>query len=258
MPKKEITGHDDWVITEALATALVALEQLEAKHQPRKHMDDIRKLLAAGCQQGTVNLHLAQAKCRLFPRRPTTRQSTGNTGSRIGRSDGPPPARWVPAPAPPGPLPCNAIATAAAQAIVTVPLRSGSRFRPVRSSESRRARHLSNAQSDIFDMRQIIIALALLYPAAALAQGTSQGAAKDAAPPAATSTPPTVGGNPLVQVGKKPAGKKSEAARQAEIGRAEAAGLPGDRRRDQGAADLLRRHLRAAAEAEAARRKGGQ
>lgn len=60
-------------------------------------------------------------------------------------------------------------------------------------------------------MRQIIIALALLYPAAALAQGTSQGAAKDAAPPAATSTPPTVGGNPLVQVGKKPAGKKSEA-----------------------------------------------
>ena len=60
-------------------------------------------------------------------------------------------------------------------------------------------------------MRQIIIALALLYPAAALAQGTSQGTAKDAAPPAATSTPPTVGGNPLVQVGK-PAGKKSEAA----------------------------------------------
>jgi hypothetical protein len=30
-------------------------------------MDDIRKLLAAGCQPGTVNLHLAQAKCRLFP-----------------------------------------------------------------------------------------------------------------------------------------------------------------------------------------------
>jgi hypothetical protein len=30
-------------------------------------MDDIRKLLAAGCQPGTVDLHLAQAKCRLFP-----------------------------------------------------------------------------------------------------------------------------------------------------------------------------------------------
>jgi hypothetical protein len=30
-------------------------------------MDDVRKLLAAGCQPGSVNLHLAQAKCRLFP-----------------------------------------------------------------------------------------------------------------------------------------------------------------------------------------------
>jgi hypothetical protein len=30
-------------------------------------MDDIRKLLASGCQPGAVNLHLAQAKCRLFP-----------------------------------------------------------------------------------------------------------------------------------------------------------------------------------------------
>ena len=67
MPKKGITGHDEWVVTEALATALVALEQLEPKHQPRPHMDDIRKLLTAGCQPGTVNLHLAQAKCRLFP-----------------------------------------------------------------------------------------------------------------------------------------------------------------------------------------------
>jgi hypothetical protein len=53
-------------MTEALATALVALEQLPPKHQPHTQMDDIRKLLAAGCQPGTVNLHLAQAKCRLF------------------------------------------------------------------------------------------------------------------------------------------------------------------------------------------------
>ena len=67
MPRKGITGHDEWVVTEALATALVALEQLGPIHQPRKHMDDIRKLLTAGCQPGTVNLHLAQAKCRLFP-----------------------------------------------------------------------------------------------------------------------------------------------------------------------------------------------
>lgn len=67
MPKKGITGHDEWVMTEALATALVALEQLPLPHQPRAHMDDIRKLLAAACQPGTSNLHLAQAKCRLFP-----------------------------------------------------------------------------------------------------------------------------------------------------------------------------------------------
>jgi len=67
MSKKGITGHDQWVITEALATALVALEQLPSQHQPRAHMEDIRKMLAAGTEPATVSLHLAQAKCRLFP-----------------------------------------------------------------------------------------------------------------------------------------------------------------------------------------------
>jgi len=47
MPRKGITGHDEWVITEASATALIALEQLAPQHQPRTHMDDIRKLLGA-------------------------------------------------------------------------------------------------------------------------------------------------------------------------------------------------------------------
>ncbi len=69
MAKKGITGHDEWVFTEALATALIALEHLPAKHQPRAHMDYIGKLLAARCQPGAVILHLAQAKCRLFPER---------------------------------------------------------------------------------------------------------------------------------------------------------------------------------------------
>ena len=69
MPRKGITGHDGWVITEALATALIALEQLPAQHQPRTHMDEIGRLLAANCEHGTVTLHLAQAKCRLFPER---------------------------------------------------------------------------------------------------------------------------------------------------------------------------------------------
>ena len=67
MPKKGITGHDDWVLTEALATALVALEQLDPKHQPGAHMDDIRKMLSNGKEPAAVSLHLAQAKCRLFP-----------------------------------------------------------------------------------------------------------------------------------------------------------------------------------------------
>ncbi len=58
-------------------------------------------------------------------------------------------------------------------------------------------------------MRQIILALALLYPAAALAQGTTPPA--DAAKPA-TAQPPMVGDKPLVQVGKKPAAKKGEKA----------------------------------------------
>ena len=67
MSKKGITGHDEWVLTEALATALVALEQLEPKHRPSAHMEDIRKLLSSGKEPAAVSLHLAQAKCRLFP-----------------------------------------------------------------------------------------------------------------------------------------------------------------------------------------------
>ena len=67
MPKKGVTGHDEWVVTESLATAIIALEQLPPQHQPRTHMDEIRKLLEAASQSGTTNLHLAQAKCRLFP-----------------------------------------------------------------------------------------------------------------------------------------------------------------------------------------------
>jgi hypothetical protein len=69
MPRKGITGHDEWVITEALATALVALQQLPPNHQPEKHMSEVRKLLDARSLPGSVNLHLAQAKCRLFPDR---------------------------------------------------------------------------------------------------------------------------------------------------------------------------------------------
>jgi hypothetical protein len=63
MPRKGVTGHDEWVIAQALATALVALERLPPKVQPKPH----KKLLMASCQPGSANLHLAQAKCKLFP-----------------------------------------------------------------------------------------------------------------------------------------------------------------------------------------------
>jgi hypothetical protein len=55
-------------------------------------------------------------------------------------------------------------------------------------------------------MRELILALAILSPAVAFAQG--------AAAPATTASPPaTVGGKPLVQVGvKKPPAAKKEAA----------------------------------------------
>ena len=51
-------------------------------------------------------------------------------------------------------------------------------------------------------MRKIILTLAILYPAAALAQGST---------PAAPANPPTIGGKPLVVVGSKnPAAGKKE------------------------------------------------
>ena len=49
MPKKGITGHDEWVVTEALATALVALERLEPTQQSRQQMDD--KIGRASCRE---------------------------------------------------------------------------------------------------------------------------------------------------------------------------------------------------------------
>ncbi|VIO75702.1 hypothetical protein CI1B_60580 [Bradyrhizobium ivorense] len=61
-------------------------------------------------------------------------------------------------------------------------------------------------------MRQIILVLALLVPAAALAQGT-------AAPPAtapAAAQPPMVGDKPLVQVGKKSAKSAAKKGEKAE------------------------------------------
>lgn len=58
-------------------------------------------------------------------------------------------------------------------------------------------------------MRKMILALAILYPAATFAQGTGPAST---APTTTASPPPTVGGKPLVVVGaKKPAAAKKEA-----------------------------------------------
>jgi hypothetical protein len=40
MPRKGVTGHDEWVIAQALATALVATEQLPPKVQPKPWASD--------------------------------------------------------------------------------------------------------------------------------------------------------------------------------------------------------------------------
>ena len=68
---------------------------------------------------------------------------------------------------------------------------------------SLQARSFGLWQFGNFDMRKIILTLAILYPAAALAQGTST--------PADPANPPTIGGKPLVVVGsKKTAAAKKE------------------------------------------------
>jgi len=43
-----VTGRDGWIIGQALATALVVLEQLPIERQPQSDMDDMRQLLAQG------------------------------------------------------------------------------------------------------------------------------------------------------------------------------------------------------------------
>lgn len=62
----EITGRDQFILLEALATALVALEHLPARCQPASDMDDMRALLAHYAPSD-VTIHLADAKRRLFP-----------------------------------------------------------------------------------------------------------------------------------------------------------------------------------------------
>ena len=65
----DITGRDGYIIGRALATALVALEQLPAKRQPKSDMEDMRKLLSAGIDQSfTIFAALGTSPMRSFPR----------------------------------------------------------------------------------------------------------------------------------------------------------------------------------------------
>ncbi|MBR0797438.1 hypothetical protein JQ615_18785 [Bradyrhizobium jicamae] len=71
-------------------------------------------------------------------------------------------------------------------------------------------------------MRHIILALALLCPAAALAQGTTT--TPTTPPPAEAEQPaaaqsPMIGGKPLVQVGKKSTAKKKKGEKAAAPGK---------------------------------------
>ena len=67
-------------------------------------------------------------------------------------------------------------------------------------------------------MRKMILALAILYPAAAFAQGTTT--------PASPAPAPTVGGKPLVQVGTKKPGAEKKSAAEKKSGAKQAASKP--------------------------------
>jgi hypothetical protein len=60
-----VTGRDHYIVVDALATALVALEQLPPKQQPASNMEDMKALLAAWASSAMVSAMLAQAKCRI-------------------------------------------------------------------------------------------------------------------------------------------------------------------------------------------------
>jgi len=64
---ESLTGRDNLIMTEALATAIVALEQLPPKRQPTSNMDDVKVILSVIAHAGTVSLMLAEAKCRFRP-----------------------------------------------------------------------------------------------------------------------------------------------------------------------------------------------
>jgi hypothetical protein len=62
-----VTGRDQFIIGEALATALIALEQLPEVRQPTRNMADMKMLLNSLYPAPEVSLHLTTARWRFIP-----------------------------------------------------------------------------------------------------------------------------------------------------------------------------------------------
>jgi hypothetical protein len=62
-----VTGRDEFIIGEALATALIALEQLPDARQPTRNMADMKMLLNSLFPAAEVSLHLTTARGRFIP-----------------------------------------------------------------------------------------------------------------------------------------------------------------------------------------------
>ena len=62
-----ITGRDEFIIAEALATALVALEQLPPLRQPTRNIADMKTLLNTLYPPSDVSIHLTTARWRFLP-----------------------------------------------------------------------------------------------------------------------------------------------------------------------------------------------
>ena len=62
-----VTGRDEFIIAEALANALVALEQLPEARQPTRNMADMKMLLNSLYSPPEVSLHMTTARWRFIP-----------------------------------------------------------------------------------------------------------------------------------------------------------------------------------------------
>jgi hypothetical protein len=66
-PLGSITDRDEFIVAEALATALIALEQLPEARQPTRNMADMRMLLNSLYPPPEVSLHMTTARWRFIP-----------------------------------------------------------------------------------------------------------------------------------------------------------------------------------------------